>query len=309
MKIRNPIPGLVWRVAGAAAVFILAGAAVGANKPVAGKPVQQAGAPLPAVAKGFHIEVYAHVPNPEKLSFAADGALYVGQPDGQGQIFRIAPGGRPVAHFGPPQADPDAVLADDAGRISGHRHSVLVGGGGILAAIFRNQQSAVIFNSGFADVDDMKFDRSGRLIFSDDAARVLASTGGPPVQLFATPSRPASIAIDDDNRIFVVLVDGTIRIYNPDGTPAGIFASGLAPGLDTYIVFGEAGGGFGKFLYVLSGSTLLRFNSNGKATVIGTGFGIGPSSATGFTFGPDHALYVADFNGDRVLRISRGNAH
>lgn len=293
----------------ATALFAAAGLVEGANDAAHGKRTHPSQPVLPSVGPGFHIDVYARVPSPEKLSFAADGALYVGQPGGQDRIFRVAPGGRSVARFGPPQSDPDAVLADDAGRISGHRHSVLVGGGGILAAIFQNQQSAVIFNSGFADVDDMKFDRKGRLVFSDDAPRVLASTGGPPVQLFATPSRPASIAIDDDNRIFVVLADGTIRIYNPDGTPAGIFAGGLAPDLNTYIVFGDGAGGFGRFLYVLSGSNLLRFTSNGKATVIGTGFGIGPPSATGLIFGPDHALYVADFNGDRILRISRGNAH
>lgn len=259
---------------------------------------------LPTVARGFHIEIYAHVAEPEKLSFAPDGALYVGTSGDR--IHRIAPGGHSVAQFGPPQADPDAVLFDAAGRISRVRNSVLVGGGGILAAIFPNQTSAVIFNSGFDDVDDMKFDRTGRLIFSDDAPRVLASAGGPPAQLFATPSRPGSIAIDEDNRIFVALADGTIRIYNPDGTPAGIFASGLA-GLDTYLIFGEGAGGFGRSLYVLSGSTLLRLNKNGKVAVIGSGFGSGPSTATGFTFGPGNALYVSDYPDNRVLRISRGN--
>jgi sugar lactone lactonase YvrE len=152
----------------------------------------------------------------------------------------------------------------------------------------------------------MQFDRNGRLIFSDDAPQVLASSGGAPVPLFATPSRPGSIAIDRDNRIFVALADGSIRIYLPDGTPAGIFASGLAQGLDTYLAFGPGAGGFGSFLYVLSGSTLLRMNGAGKADVIGTGFPIGASSANGMTFGPDGALYISDYPGNRVLRITRG---
>jgi hypothetical protein len=200
------------------------------------------------------------------------------------------------------------VLFDAAGRISQVRNSVLVGGGHILAAIFPDQTSAVIFNS-VADVDDMKFDRTGRLIFSEDVPRVSVSTGAPPVILFSTPSRAASIAIDQDNRIFVVLYDGTIRIYNPDGTPAGIFARGLATGLNTYIIFGDGAGGFGRFLYVLSGSTLLRFTGNGKSTVIGSGFSVGSASATGFVFGPDHGLYVSDEPFNRILRIARGNGH
>jgi sugar lactone lactonase YvrE len=266
---------------------------------------QASEASLPEVAAGFHIQVHAHAEQPAKLSFAPDGTLYTGTGQGN-RIFRVAPGGGQGTRFGPPQVDPDAVLFDAAGRISGVRNSVLVGGGPFLAAIFPDQTSAVIFNT-VIDVDDMKFDRTGRLIFSEDAPRVSVSTGAPPVVLFVTPSRPASLAIDQDNRIFVVLADGTIRIYNPDGTAAGIFASGLATGLDTYIIFGEGAGGFGRFLYALSGSTLLRFTGNGKSTAIGSGFSIGSSSSTGFVFGPDHALYVSEERFNRILRIARGN--
>lgn len=65
--------------------------------------------------------------------------------------------------------DPDAVLVDTAGTISGKRHAVLVGGGGILAAIDPDQSAVIIFN----------------------------------------------LAIDEDNRIFIALADGSIRVYNP----------------------------------------------------------------------------------------------
>lgn len=261
---------------------------------------------LPRVVRGYHIAAYACVPAPEKLSFAPDGTLYVGQPGSVDRIRRVPPGGGASVAFGPPQQDPDAVLFDAAGRISRVKHAVLVGGDGILAAIFPDQTSAVIFDAGFSDVDDMKFDRTGRLIFADDAPQVLASAGGPPFVLFATPSRPGSIAIDADNRIFVALADGSIRVYNRSGTLAGTFATGLATGLNTYIVFGEGAGGFGRFLYVLSESTLLRFSANGKASVIGTGFDSRQASGLGFVFGPDHALYVSDYDNDRVLRIARG---
>jgi hypothetical protein len=262
---------------------------------------------LPKVAAGFHIEVYASVSEPMKLDFGRDGALYVGRDPGN-RIHRVAPGGRSVSEFGPPMVDPDAVLVDEAGLVSHVPHSVLVGGGGVLAAIFPNQAASVIFSSGFADVDDMKFDRTNRLIFSDDFPRVLAvPPGGTPTILFTTPSRPGSIAIADDNRIFVALADGSIRSYNPDGTVANeAFATGMN-GLDTYLAFGEGEGGFGQALYVLNGSSLLRFNRDGKATVIGTGFSTGPSSGTGFVFGPDKALYISDYSANRILRIARGH--
>ena len=155
----------------------------------------------------------------------------------------------------------------------------------------------------------MRFDRAGRLIFSDDLPQVLVSNGSAPTVLFSTPSRPGSIAIDDKNRIFVALADGSIRIYNPDGSLAdSAFATGLA-GLDTYLAFGPGAGGFGQALYVLNGTNLLRFNRAGNATQIGSGFSVGPPSGTGFVFGPDNALYVSEYNENRILKISlRGRA-
>jgi hypothetical protein len=272
--------------------------------------------PLPTVAAGYQVSVYANVQEPMKLSFGPDGALYVGRQPGV-RIHRVAPGGHPVTEFGPTMVDPDAVLADPDGRIGGRRQSVLVGGGGVLAAIFPNQTASVIFRGDF-DVDDMKFDRRGRLIFSDDAPRVLSSSGGQPTTLFSTPSRPGSLAIDGHNRIFVALADGSIRIYDANGKLVdSAFATGLA-GLDTYLAFtNEPPTGrddereppterssLDRDLYVLSGTTLLRFDGDGRAQAIGTGFVAGPPSGTGFVFGPDRALYVSDYYANRILRIA-----
>lgn len=266
----------------------------------------QATSKLPTVCAGFNVAIYSNVSEPMKLSFGPDGALYVGRQGGT-RIHRVAPGGGSVSEFGPPMVDPDAVLVDAAGLISGVPNSVLVGGGGVLAAIFQNQTSTVIFNSGFADVDDMKFDHARRLVFSDDLPQVLTSTGSAPTVLFSTPSRPGSIAIDSDNRIFVALADGTIRIYHADGTLAdSAFATGL-DGLDTYLAFGPGAGGFGRALYVLNGPQLLRFNMHGQATTIGSGFSVGPSSGTGFVFGPDKALYVSEYQKNRILKVARGH--
>lgn len=264
------------------------------------------GPALPTVCAGFNVRVYSRVDEPMKLAFGRDGSLYVGRDPGA-RIHKVSPGGGSVAEFGPPMVDPDAVLVDTRGVISGRRNAVLVGGNQILAAIFPDQTSTVLFNSGFADVDDMKFDHAGRLLFPDDLPQVWVSTGGAPKVLFKLPSRSGSIAIDDDDRIFVASADGTIRIYKPDGSLVDdAFATGLA-GLNTYLAFGPGSGGFGRALYVLNGSDLLRYNMRGRASKIGSGFAVGPGSGTGFVFGPDHALYVSDHPNNRVLRISRGH--
>ena len=83
---------------------------------------------LPRVFAAFKVEIYSNVSQPMKLSFGRDGALYVGRQGGN-VIHRVAPGGSSVSEFGPPMVDPDAVLVDAAGLISGVPNSVLVGGG------------------------------------------------------------------------------------------------------------------------------------------------------------------------------------
>jgi hypothetical protein len=274
--------------------------------PMVGDVIEASQGPvvLPTVCAGFSVGVYSNVLEPMKLSFGRDGTLYAGRQPGS-RIHKIAAGGGKGVEFGPPMSDPDAVLVDAMGAISGVSNSVLVGGLGVLAAIFPDGSSRVIFNSGFADVDDMKFDHQGRLIFSDDLPQVLVSTGSTPRVLFSVPSRPGSIAIYDSDRIYVALADGTIRIHNADGSVANsAFASGLA-GLDTYLAFGPGDAGFGKALYVLNGGDLLRFDEHGSASKIGSGFSVGPASGTGFVFGPDNALYVSEHPNNRVLRISR----
>jgi len=268
-------------------------------------------APAPAlpIIPGFNVEIYAAVSQPMKISFDSSGVSYVGRhPESSTRIHRIEFNGAPVTEYGPPVIDPDVVLFDAAGVIAGVPGSVLVGGGGVIAAIFPDQSSAKIFGPGpnFTDVDDMKFDKTGRLVFSDDQPRILVSNGGPPTVLIADPfdgERPNSIAIDAQNRIFASGSDGTIRIWDADGKLVdGSFAAGLS-GHNIYLAFGP-GGIFGDDLYVLNGSELLRFDSLGNSSLLGQGFSVGPASGTGFIFGPDQALYVSEYNENRILRIS-----
>jgi len=271
------------------------------------------------VVPGFDVNVYATVPDPLRIDFAPDGTLYAGRDNfgsgGSGKdavkIHRIGPGGSPVSEFGNGAiGDPDAVAVDVDGTISGTPGAVLVGGtqtagDGEIAAILPNGTLVPIFQSAaFPNPSNFKFDSSGRMIFTDfDLGNVWETTGGAPTVLFSVPGEPLNIAIHPDGRIFTSNTDGNIYVHATDGTLLdGSFASGL--GRFVSLAFGP-GGAFGTDLYVLSRGKLFRYDNLGSATQIGSGF---PFLAFDAMFGPDGALYVSDFPGDRIWRISAQSA-
>jgi hypothetical protein len=92
-------------------------------------------AALPTVYRAT-ATIYANITDPQHLAFAGDGTLYVGRDafgSGGGyydavKIWRLGPGGRPVEEFGRTAiADPDAVIVDRTGAVSGMPGAVLVG--------------------------------------------------------------------------------------------------------------------------------------------------------------------------------------
>jgi len=92
-----------------------------------------AGAQAQPVVPGATTSIYASVPQPITLGFAPDGTLYVGyNPDdtfNAYKIHRVGPGGSPVTPFGNAGiVDPDALIVDVAGTVSGTPGSVIVGG-------------------------------------------------------------------------------------------------------------------------------------------------------------------------------------
>ncbi len=134
--------------------------------------------------RGLVVETYATVPTPVGMSFDASGNLYVGfgrvGTHGPFRIHRVSPGGAPVAPYGDPILDPDYVLVDAAGLISGTVGAVLVGGAcgggrGCISAILPDQDQTTITVFGptsvFQNPADMKFDSTGRLVFGDDNGR------------------------------------------------------------------------------------------------------------------------------------------
>jgi len=93
-----------------------------------------------AVVLGYSVQVYASVTDPVRLAFDPSGNLFVGRDKvGSGspsngdpvKIHRVAPGGSPVVEYGNAEiSDPDSVIFDESGMISGVAGTVLVGGSG-----------------------------------------------------------------------------------------------------------------------------------------------------------------------------------
>lgn len=267
---------------------------------------------------GSNVTASATVPNPLRLSFDPSGVLYVGNGDNAPSgfmIHRIGVGGSPVVGYGASALfDPDAVLFDASGTISGTSGSILVGrqnvdgvAEGAITMIGPDQNILTLFGPtrAFRNPADMAFDSSGRLLFTDvdpDLRNVLVSSGGFPSVLFTLPSgaRPDGIAIDSMDRIFTSATDGKIRIHDAVGNLVnGAFATGL--GADISLAFGMGGAGCETELYVIDASgNFLRFDTLGNATLLGIGF----VSVTDLAFGPDGAFYVSELSNNRVLRVS-----
>jgi hypothetical protein len=153
----------------------------------------------------------------------------------------------------------------------------------------------------------MAFDGNGRFLVIDVSPfmrSVLFSTGGPGglSTLFTLPAGviPTGIAIDNANRIFTAADDGHIRIHDANGNLVnGAFATGL--GSYPVLQFGK-GGAFGMELYVIDTSgNLLRFDTLGNATLLGSGF----VDVKDLAFGLDRALYVSEQSNNRILRVAQ----
>ena len=264
---------------------------------------------------GATATVYATVTDPLAMSFDSDGALYVGRDNGGSgggapdavKIHRVGPGGSPVTEFGNTAIpDPDAVIVDRTGAISGIAGAVLVGGQtspgiGAVWRIAPDENVTPLFGpSGlYNNTSGFAFDAQGRLLFTDGAqGRVYRSDGATPVLLFNLADA-VFIASDAADRIVVSPANapGRLLLYSASGTLSNAnfatvrVASPLARG---------PGGIWTTDLYAITdGGDLIRIALDGTPTTAGSGFG----AIEGLTFGPDGALYASDFTGDRIWRI------
>lgn len=285
--------------------------------------VARTGLAVPIVP-GFTVEHYADVTDPAEMSFdPASGNLYVGRDNsGSGgsqatpaKIHVVAPGGATVTEYGDTAIpDPDSVLFDAAGAVSGVAGSVLVAGRegaeGALRAIRPDQTVSLLFHagSGLVNPNGLKFDSSGRVVIADNVGPVATTTGGLPTILFNAGGLNGTIAIDADDNIYTDGPDGVIRIHDALGALVNNnFYTDPDPAAGGFqLEFGPGGPLWGDNLYGISRDSgeLLRFDALGVPTVIGTGFGgAGGPVASDFEFGPDGAMYVSLFSEDEIIRI------
>jgi sugar lactone lactonase YvrE len=252
------------------------------------------------------------------LSFVQDGTLFVGRdPSSTGgatpvKIHRVDTNGTATEYGNSVISDPDAVVYDAAGTVSGVAGSVIVGGvlsgsTGRISAIRPNGAVVTLFEStSYGNPSDFAWDSSGRLVFVDFATRrVFTMTGGAPVPLFTISGAgaPAFLAIDSSDRIFTGSSDGRIRVHASNG-------SVIDDDLATFsghctLAFGR-GGPFGTDLLVLDSAigTLYRVDSAGTVTTIGTGFDADPMRANDIAIGPDDNLYMSSHSSSEILRIA-----
>jgi YD repeat-containing protein len=280
-----------------------------------------AAVPLPTVT-GHRVQVYAAMERPIGLAFDAAGTLYVGadeisafpnDPRDPGFVRRVSPGGGTVQPFGPLQDDPDALVVDTTGTISGASGALLVSG---TTEIVHDSHLTAILPDGTtrrilgpqdfqANASAILFDSRGRLLMSDflqGSYRVLVIAQGTATPLVDLGSvAPWDIAIDANDRIFVAGEDGIIRVFEADGSLVNAsFASGQPP--MRALTF-DPGGAFAGYLYAIDGGgRLLRIDTLGNTTEVGSGFDT--VSASDMVFGPDRALYVSELGRGQVLRIT-----
>jgi hypothetical protein len=275
------------------------------------------------VVPGFSVTVYASVTDPMNVTFAPDGTLYIGRDNiGSGgdfgdavKISRIPVGGGVAQEFGDAAIpDPDSVIYDAVGTISGVPGSVLVGSGAGLFAIRPDGSIALVYDRSVVkgDVDDMAFDSAGRLLMIAGLDQVkVTSGGGLDVLVQVVTSTPFTMAIDPLDRIYLGGMSGTVSIYESAG--GNLVQANLLTGLGfgPRMRFAE-GGVFGTDLYLMSNDgDLFSVADDGTKTQFGSGFAAGgfllggtPTAGSWIAFGPDGALYVAEFPNDRVLRIA-----
>ena len=274
------------------------------------------------VVTGYATSNYAIVADPLALSFTADGTLFVGRDaSGSGgnsadavKIHRVAPGGSPVTEFGSLTiSDPDALIVDIVGTVSGTPGAVLAGGvhnngsTGKIAKIAPDGTVTTLFgpSSTLYNPSDFAFDQSGRLLISEiNNGKILVSTGATPAVLF-TLANAHHLAIDAQNRIAVTTNSDTqLRLYASTGVLAnGNFATVKA---SSPLARGP-GGWWGTDLYAVApNGNLIRIGIDGATTVLGSDFVMASGAVIpSLAFGPDGALYASDFEADRIYRFAQ----
>ncbi len=267
--------------------------------------------PLPVVP-GLAVEPCIQTDGlaPGNLDFDSTGILYAGTSLTNTPIWRVGVGGASIKQYGAPIYDPDGVVADEAGTVTGQPGSVLVGslgGGGNPPAIYEiatDETTSILFAGGIlSNPQDLVIDGTGRLLIADTfASAVLQSAGGAPTALFPR-TLVSEIALDQNGHIYSGSPSG-IQIHDSNGTLVdGAFVTGYdIVGLD----FGPITSTYwnGDLVAITRDGRLLRVDAGGTATQIGAGFaGVPAIDSPDVAFGPNDVLHVSATSHDTVYCV------
>lgn len=269
------------------------------------------------VVPGFNVEVYANISGPVSLAFDPTGVLYVGNNDTPDPvpIRRVGIGGSPVEDFGPYLHDPDSVLFDAAGGISGTPGSVFVSGSeysggvpirGYLTAIAPDETATTIYSTLYAP-QQMVFDFYGRLLIPDQNIIYEATSEG--LYTFVQ-GLSGAMAVDGAGQIFVIREkksNWVISILSRDGDIINEQFSVL-PGDISYLWAWGSGMVFTPYdstwqahlIVTERQGKIYRVDQKGAVILLGYGFDF----PGGLAFGPDDTLYVSDVNANVIYRIT-----
>lgn len=267
----------------------------------------------------FVVETYATVTRPSQISFDPGGVLYTGNDTNVPnyppvKVHRIGIGGYPVEEYGHSGlTDPDAVVLDPLGSITGIPGDVLVGSSittnwAQIGVIHPDQSVQILWGptSVLDNPNVLLLDSTKRLLILDQGeigvgvGKILASRGAFPTVLFVDGINLVAMTIDRQDRIYTSDRTGTIAIHASDGT---LLNNALVTGLGStpMLFWGAYDSAWGDFLYTTDSTTgeLLRVDTDGAVHVVGTGF----QGAGYTTLGPDGSLYVTFIGTDQIWRI------
>ena len=266
------------------------------------------------LAEGYAVEVYGHVSVlPGAIDFDNAGSLFIGNEEGDEKfdvhIYKIEPGGGEGAPFGELLPDPDAVVVDKDGAFNGTAGAVLVGGNhdshGYVAYILPDGTTGFMW-------DDMKApDNIGRMTFDTNDRLLLTGAGPGGIYRSPNPNRlplllsgpyqdgPQTVVTDAIDRYYTSSSEGTVSFYSSAGVEIELnFATDL--GFITELVVGP-GADWSCDLYASNtDGELYRIQACGKVNLIGSGF----NRIASIAFGPENALYIADYDTGDILKLT-----
>lgn len=289
---------------GARTLALMAAGAFGAA-PVAAQPN----------VPGYVVEQFGTLPAGYKsytMSRDAAGWLYFGSDDNNGagvQLMRMGPGGGAAVPFGLTTVyDPDGVIIDASGQISGSPGALLVmsssfaGGEGVLRKVLQTGEVSAVVSatSVLNNGDAMAFDSLNRLYVNVSPNQtIVRCTGAVPAVFISTPANVGTgiLAIDDQDRLMVACSDGAVRRY----TTAGALDATISVGTGATSVAWAGSPPWGPAAYGMDSpnGVLKRIDTGGATQTIGTNFGV----VYAIVFSPDGNLYAANYDTGIVYRV------